>query len=240
MFKVNLHFHSAEDTRHALPYTLEEALQYANECGFGALALTFHKAFGYRPEYEALAAQYGITLIPGIEAEIEDDTGRGSHVVILNCDASCEQVRTFDDLRTYKEAHPESFILAPHPFSYGYFSLHENLEKHIDLFDAIEHTWFYTPYFDRNVRAKREAEKYGKPFIATSDTHFLDVLYTDYTLVDAADKNPQAIFEAIRRGKFQLVTKPRSFWGTFVRFGWFTLWDEIKVLRRRAVAYKQA
>ncbi|HWP61731.1 MAG TPA: PHP-associated domain-containing protein [Candidatus Paceibacterota bacterium] len=235
MLKINLHFHSAEDTRHLISYSLREALDKAHEQHFDALALTCHRRFAYNEANRAYAAAKGILLIPGIEADIYDETGRSAHVIILNGDKDTEQVRTFPDLRSYKQSHPECFVLAPHPYFYGSFSLQENLEKNIDLFDAIEHSWFYTTFFNRNKKARMIAEKYRKPFIATSDAHFLEVFESDYALVDTDQKTPEAIFTAIKAGLFQNISKPRNVIGTFVRFGWYTLVEECRLLLKRRV-----
>lgn len=232
-FKTNLHFHCAEDSRHSLPYTLRDGIDYACLKGFEVLALTCHRAFLSIPEHVTYAKTKGVLLISGIEAEIFDEHGRGSHVLILNGDKESELLSTFNELRRYKEKKPNIFVIAPHPYFYGNFSLHSNLEKHIDVFDAIEHSWFYTCRFNRNLQAENIAKRHNKPFIATSDTHFLEILDTDYTLVDAMEKTPQAIFNAIRVGKYHNMTSPHSFLATFVRFGWFTLIDEIILLIRR-------
>lgn len=233
IFKLNLHFHTGADKRHALSYGLQDGVQAARTRGYDALALTYHGAFAGTEEEIEYAHRLGILLIPGIEAEVRDEHGRRSHVVVLNCEKSIESVVSFDDLRAYKAAHPDIFIIAAHPFFYGNFSLHENLEKHIDLFDAIEQSWFYTQYFDRNIPAKEVAEKHGKSFISTSDTHFLDGLDSDYALVEAGARTPEAIFQAIRAGAFKNVSTSKSFAATFVRFATFTALDELKLLARR-------
>ena len=233
MLKVNLHFHTAEDATEKIQYTLKQGVEYARMKGYDVLALTCHRAFVCTPEHVANAKQKGILLIPGIEANIFDENGRSSHVVILNCDEKSASLRTFDDLRAYKQEHPDVFVLAPHPYYYGNFSLQENLEKHIDLFDAIEHSWFYSIYFDRNVRAEIVAKQYVKPFISTSDTHFISGLDSDYALVDTDDTTASGVFKAIREKKFRNVTEPRNVARLAIQFGGFIAMRTMRKLAAR-------
>lgn len=228
--KANLHFHTAEDQKHNLKYTIKDGIDHAASLGFEVLAVTCHRSYVCGIDDSKYAEEKGIMLLPGIEADIYDDehsTNR-SHVVILNALPHVEEVRTFKDLATYKQNHPEAFILAPHPYYYGGFSLHENLEKHIDLFDAIEHSWFYSAWFNRNKKAREVAKKHRKPFIATSDTHFFDYFDMNYVTVEAETKTPEAFFKAIREYKYKNTTVPRkAHTEMFLKFGWFTLKEEV-------------
>lgn len=206
-FKTNLHFHTADDPQDAIPYTLYEGIDAAKAHGFHAIALTCHQAFIHKPEYDAYAAERGILLIPGVERTLE-----GRHVLILNPDSDVERVKTLAELESYKKTHPNIFIIAPHPFLYGPSCLKERLEPSIHLFDAIEHSWFYSKWFNRNKKAEAVAKKYRLPYIATSDTHILDVLPTSYAVIDAKEKTIPALFEAIRNGSFENTSPPQPFW----------------------------
>lgn len=212
--KTNLHFHTHDDPRDVIWHTLYEGVRRAKRLGFEVLALTCHQKFIYLPAYQNYAARHGILLIPGVERDIE-----GRHVVILNPDKTIEDVATFDELKAYKQNHPDIFILAPHPYFYGSFSLKKRLERHIHLFDAIEHSWFYSKMFNRNKKAKVVAKKYNLPFIATSDTHELDLLDISYAVINAKEKTIKGVFEAIKNNNFTNITSPRKFWKEM-------LWDE--------------
>lgn len=226
--KANFHFHTADDPQDFVPYTTEEGIDYAASLGYGALAVTCHQRVVWTPEYAAYAAARGILLIPGIEINIRTrderiaeegyapargghrDARRGRHLIILNCAREAEQVRTFSDLRKYRAAHPECLVIAPHPFAYGNFSLKRFLERHIDLVDAIEHTWYYSRRLDRNKKAAAIAAKYHRPLIVTSDAHTFRNMDTDYALVDAKEKSIEAIFAAIRENKIANVTRRKK------------------------------
>ncbi len=213
--KTNLHSHTGDDPRDFVPYTTREGIDHAALHGFDALALTCHQKAAWAPEYAAYAAKRGILLIPGVELDMHETDGstgrRGRHLIILNCDKDAERVRTFSDLYDYRTAHPQSFVLTPHPFSYGNFSLKKFLEKHIHLIDAIEHTWFHSPRFNRNKKAAYAAVRHQLPMIVTSeDAHTFDNLHTDYALVDAEEKTIPSLFGAIRQHKITNVTHPKK------------------------------
>ncbi len=201
--KTNLHFHTGDDPHDKISYSFYEGIDAAERNGFEVIALTCHRKFVWKKEYEAYAARKNILLIPGIEQNIEK-----KHVVILNADQSAETLSTWNELTAWKMAHRESFVLAPHPYFYGNFSLKDNLEQNINLFDAIELSWFYSRFFNRNKMAEVVAKRYGKPFIATSDTHDLKFLDSSYAIVEAKAKTIPSIFESMRQNNFENFTFP--------------------------------
>lgn len=215
MLKANLHFHSADDPRHSrsIGYSTKDGIDHAAQIGMHALALTYHHFFAWTPEFHKYAAERGVLLIPGVELYVRERRGKGlrRHVIVLNCTKEIESVRTFRDLEQYRKKHPQIFIVAPHPYFYGHFSLKGFLEKYIHLFDAIEHSWFYSFLFNRNHKGERVAKKYNLPFIATSDTHNLKYLGVDYAEIDAAEKTIEALLDAVRQKTFTNVTAPKSF-----------------------------
>jgi predicted metal-dependent phosphoesterase TrpH len=223
--KANLHFHTADDPQDWIPYTFFEGLDRAAVLGFKILALTCHRKAAATPEYVRYAAKRDILLIPGIELEI-----RGRHVVVLNVTAEAENIRTFDELRRYKKDHPEIFILAPHPFFYGNYSLKKHLEKNVDLFDAVEKSWFYSENFDRNIGGKMIAKKHRLPYLATSDTHILRFLDASYATVTAPEKTIPAVFAAIKNGAFLNTSSPRKLWREMV---WeITKWKAREIFKK--------
>ena len=52
--------------------------------------------------------------------------------------------------------------------------------------------------------------KFKKSFIATSDTHVLKYLNSDYAIIEAERMNPKAVFKAIKQMKFINITKPKK------------------------------
>lgn len=207
ILKANFHLHTSEDPLDLfINYNVYEAIDRAKKSGYSVLALTCHDKFVYKKEYGKYAREKGILLIPGIEVEIK----RG-HVLILNATKEAEKVKTFAALKKYKEKNKKAFVIAPHPY-FGMFSLNGRLKKNIALFDAIEKNWFFTLGFNRNKKAREIAEKYSKPYIASSDTHNLKYLQKSFTLIEAPKLQTSSIFKAIREGQTQNVA---------TRLGWF-------------------
>lgn len=214
-YKVSLHLHSAEDKNESfqIKHNVFDLIDYAYKKNFNILALTFHDIYGYRKEFADYANSKGILLIPGIEASLyeEDDNKKKCHTLILNCDKEVEKIKTFSDLKRYKDKHPEIFIISAHPFFGLSVSIGEKkLKKYINLFDAIEHSWFYHKFYNRNKKAQLIAQDFKKPFIATSDLHYLKGLNDDYLVVNSSLLSPESIFNSIRAFKYKNVSKPKS------------------------------
>jgi hypothetical protein len=211
--KTNLHFHTGDDDMDPIDYSTLEGIDKAAELGFGALALTCHQKCAWTEEYFQYAEKKGVLLISGIEIFIGESLANSKrHTLVLNGNKGMENIRTFKELELYKHSHPEIFVIAAHPYFYGHFSLHEMLEKHIGLYDAIEQSWFYSKLFNRNTKGRKIAEKHKLPFVSTSDAHYFDFLDKNYCIIDAPEKTPAALFSALRAGHFENVTSPRNFW----------------------------
>jgi predicted metal-dependent phosphoesterase TrpH len=211
MLKANLHFHAGDDPEHRLDYTVRTGIDRAHALGFQVLAVTCHHRVLATREDEAYARERGILLIPGVELTVE-----GCHVVVLNVDRTAESARTFGALAAFRTAHPECFVIAPHPYFRFGFSLGAKLERHRECFDAIECSWFHSRSFDLNRRAERFASDHGLPYLATSDTHYLHHLDRAYASIDAREPTAAAVFRAIREGRFTNTAPAVSFWRTMV------------------------
>ncbi len=195
--KTNLHFHAKNDEKIS-DYTIYQMIDYAKASGFDVLAYTPHKKFIEQKEFSDYAASRNLLLIPGIEIEI-----KGRHILVLNCDKKAENIKTFNELADYKKNNPHIFIIAPHPYVFSKKSLFSNLAKNIDVFDAIEMTVFSNSIFNFNKKAAETAAKYNKPFIATSDAHFLKDIERGCALIETEQKSAEAIFNSVRKNNFQ-------------------------------------
>jgi len=212
--KSSFHIHTNDDPREgeAIDYGVRELVDFAVARGFKALAFTCHDRFVYREEYGKYAAEKGVLLIPGVELSLkEPGKARKSHVLVLNCGADVDEVKSFDDLAGYRERYPEIFVIAPHPgFSIFQSISIKGLKKYIKLFDAIEHSWFFTPRIDLNRRSEKIARDNNLPFLATADAHILKYFNDNYFVAEAETFAPEAIFSAIRAGKFENFFRPRN------------------------------
>jgi predicted metal-dependent phosphoesterase TrpH len=206
MIKAQLHTHIKGDPADAIPYTWKDLIDRAKTHNYKVLAITCHRKIIFPAKAISYAKKYGILLIKGIEIEIKK-----KHIIILNPHKSAEQIQTFEDLRNYRANHPKSFVFAPHPY-YPICSLKNSLEKHIDLFDAIEHSVLYTKLTtSANKKAEQLAHKHNKPLIATSDCHLLKYLDESHTLIDLDQKTQlttKKILDALRNNNLQIQTKP--------------------------------
>src|SRR5688572_29265786 len=209
MLKVELHTHTSDDPADWIPHSAHALIDRAAALGYDALAITLHdKQFDVR-SLAPYAAERGIVLIPGVEKTIE-----GRHVLLLNFPAGTEEVETFADLAELKRRH-RGLVVAPHPFFPMPSCLLGKMNRHANLFDAIEYNAMYTGSLNFNRAAERWASRHGKPMVGNGDVHRLEQLGTTYSLVDA-DRDAGSICDAIAAGRVRVVTRPLS-WRTAIR-----------------------
>jgi len=208
MIKVDLHMHSGEDPKDGLRYPATAIIDKAVELGFDAIAITLHCKVLADERVFDYARGKGLLLIRAVEWRI-----RGRDVLLYNITQhEAEKLRTFEDLCAFKRERGEDLlVIAPHPF-YLKHSLGRELERNIDLFDAVELAQMHFLWFDAfNRRARRIAQEHGKPIVANSDAHNFWMLGRHYTLVDAEPTIP-SIFRAIREGRVEWRSPHVSTW----------------------------
>jgi predicted metal-dependent phosphoesterase TrpH len=203
MLKVDLHTHTADDLFDRIPYQTHELIDHAAAHGFDALAITLHDSQLDVAHYRDYAATRGITLIPGIERTIE-----GRHVLLLNFSRAAESIGSFEALAALRRRE-RGLVIAPHPFFPAGCALRGTLNRHGDLFDAVEWNAMFTKTVNFNLLAERWARRHGKPMVGNGDVHRLEQLGTTYSVVDA-EPTPDAICEAIAAGRVRVVTTPLS------------------------------
>jgi predicted metal-dependent phosphoesterase TrpH len=202
VLKVELHTHTADDPRDRIPYTSAELIDRAAELGFHALAITLHDRQLDLRWLRGYAADRGVVLIPGIERTVE-----GKHVLLLNFSSGADSVRTFVDLERLKARHPRGLVVAPHPYFPGSSCLGRSLDRHGNLFDAVEWNAMFTKRINFNRPAAHWAARNGKPVVGCGDVHRMSQLGTTYSLVDA-ESTADAICHAIAEDRVQLETQP--------------------------------
>jgi predicted metal-dependent phosphoesterase TrpH len=203
MLKVELHSHTADDPLDRIAHTSTELIDRAAALGYDALAITLHQHqldIGGLREY---AKDRGIVLIPGVERTIE-----GSHVLLLNFPAAATAIDTFAELARLRQRH-RGLIVAPHAYFPASTCLRAQLDRHADLFDAVELNAMYTRQLDCNRRAVRWARRMGKPIVGNGDVHLLRQLGTTYSLIDA-ERHADAICSAVLDHRVQVQTRPLS------------------------------
>lgn len=202
MLKVDLHTHTADDPADLIPHSTSALIDRAAALGYDAIAITLHDRQLDLAPWRRQAQDRGIVLIPGVERTIQ-----GRHVLLLNFPPVAERIDSFEALRDLK-ARFGGLVIAPHPFYPAGTCLGSDMNRHADLFDAVEWTWFYTAGTRRfNERAAEWARLRGKPLVANGDVHRLRQLGTTYSLVDA-DRDVDGICESIRAGRVTTVSQP--------------------------------
>jgi predicted metal-dependent phosphoesterase TrpH len=201
MLKVELHAHTADDPVDRIPHTAVELIDRAAALGYGALAITLHERQFDSRSLIPYAAERGVTLISGVERSIH-----GRHVLLLNFTRAAEEVCTFEDLRRLKRREP-GLVVAPHPFFPAASCLRGLLDRHRDLFDAVEYNAMFTAHVNFNRAADRWAMSRGKPMVGNGDVHRLHQLGTTYSMVDAPP-DPDEICAAIAAGRVRIESSP--------------------------------
>jgi predicted metal-dependent phosphoesterase TrpH len=203
VLKVDFHIHTGDDPVDRIPYSTFDLIDRAAALGYGAVAITLHEHQLDVAPYTAYAADRGLVLIPGIERTIE-----GKHVLLINFSAATEQVHTFRDLARLK-SRERGLVLAPHAFFPARSCLWSVLDRHADLFDAVEYNAMFTASLNFNDRAVAWARAHGKPIVGNGDVHRLRQLGTTFSLVDAA-RDRDAICAAVAAGRVRYDATPLS------------------------------
>jgi predicted metal-dependent phosphoesterase TrpH len=212
MLYADLHHHTDTDPIDGLfvSHTAGELIDRAAAAGLNVLSITCHESTPYDDSIVQYARRRGVLLLRGMEATVE-----GHHVLLVNFREWPNGRCTMDDIRACK--HGSALVIAPHPFYPAGVAGGVTLEAHRGAFDAVEFSGLYTPLTQRfNRRAIDYAASADLPVVGNSDTHFLWQLGRTYTVIDAPPE-PDAVIEAIRHGRVQLVTRPLS-WRHIVRF----------------------
>ena len=208
--KVQLHIHVKGDPVDNVPYDWEDLIDRAHTLQYKVLAVTCHKLLIFSENAYKYAKSKNILLIPGIEIEIKK-----KHVIIINAHKDTEKIATIDQLAEYKENHPESFIMAPHPFFPGSVAMgNKFLTKNINLFDAIEYSYYVVPFLNFNKKAKALAQKHNLPLIATSDCHVLkyfDQAFTSLKISNKKHPTTEEVISTLKEQKFTIKSRPLTY-----------------------------
>ena len=235
MLKVDLHMHTNYLQKKETNYGPKELINFAVAMGFDAICISehycpLHKFEDYRQDplktyrdFREYAAKKGLVLIPGTEVRYPQ-----GEVLLVNFKGD---VRDYPRLEDLKKLPRDVLVIAPHPFFKRRICLGKDLEKHIDLFDAIEYSFFYNRFINWNKKGAKLAAKYAKPLIGNSDCHGFDHFAYTYSLVDA-NKDPKSIARAVKHGKIKLISEPLPLW----LFGKIVLFSGIKTVFWNTVA----
>jgi predicted metal-dependent phosphoesterase TrpH len=197
--KADFHLHTAEDPVDSVRYTAKELIEKAADEGFDVLSITNHQQMTFDQDLFFYAKERGILLIPGMEMTIQK-----RHVLVSNppLHKVCSDFFSLSKLRR-----PETLIVAPHPYFPGPTSLNGYLLKHLNLFDALEYSHFYSPMITFNQKVVSVSQSYGLPLVGTSDAHLFSQIGSTHSLI-YVEKNLEAVFAAIRHNMVEVISRP--------------------------------
>ncbi len=201
--KVDFHTHTADDPEDYIDFSSKQLIDRAAGLGYDAIAITNHNIVTNRPGLARYAEERGILLIPGVELTLS-----GKHVVVINPPfAQNPGLTSLDELPAVRSE--TSLVIAPHPYYPGLKCLWSKLAEHIDAFDAVEFSFFYSRLINPNRRAVDAASASGKPLVGSSDCHNIWQVGFTYSLVDA-EKDIPSIIAAVKAGRVEVGTTPLS------------------------------
>lgn len=205
MIRFDFHLHTSEDPYKRVPYSAFEAIRFSAQRGLQAISITNYETITDSPALQREAHRWGVVLYPGIEKIIQ-----GRDVLVVQAHPDIGNVRSFRDIERYRMDHPESLIIAPHPFHHHPSCLGEQIYRYRNLFDAIELTPFYTRRYDPNRRALRAARGLDLPTLAASSACRRDQIGRSYSIV--VSNELRFLFDSIRSHWISVYNPPMNEW----------------------------
>jgi predicted metal-dependent phosphoesterase TrpH len=201
VIRLDPHVHTAGSYDSAA--SVHAVLERAAERGLDGVVITDHDAIEESLRAAALAPEYGLLGIPGVEVSTAD-----GHLLAIGVDHRPEPGRSLaESVETVREDGGAAVV--PHPFQR---TRHGARAADIVDCDGIETYNALAMTGVRNRRARRFADREGHPHLAGSDAHRPDMVGRAYTAVDVEARGnpatvaPGEVIDAIRRGR----TAPRG------------------------------
>jgi hypothetical protein len=178
-------------------------LDRAASVGLDALAVTDHDVLDASLRAADRAADYGLVGIPGMEI-----TSAAGHVLALGVTERVPAGLGFDEtVARVREA--GGLVVVPHPFQRSRHGVGARVtRRQLATVDAVEvyNSRLLTGLANR--RARSFAASNGLPMTAGSDAHIAEMVGRAVTGVDAEERTPQAVLEAISAGRTAVSGRP--------------------------------
>ena len=199
--KFDLHTHCNQDPCDTwITYSVNDLVDKAASLRYTHVAITCHDHVVDITPYTAYAQDKGVTLIQGCERTID-----GAHVLLYECSwDDIKHVDTLDKLRVYRKQYPGRVIIAAHPFYPGKSCIGNKIYEYQDCFDAVEHCFFYTKWFNLNKKAAEFSKRTGIPLVANGDIHDLSLMGRNYT------ESARSPLEAIKQRTVTVKSVPMT------------------------------
>jgi hypothetical protein len=200
VLSVELHAHSALSYDGRDP--VELLLEQARAVDLDALAITDHDEIDASLDAAAMAEEYGLIGIPGIEVSSAD-----GHVLGLGIEQQVPAGRSFGE--TVERIRDLGGIaIVPHPFQESRHGVLEHITRaQLAEADAIEVYNSRLLTGRSNRQARQFAERRGLPMTAGSDAHIAEMVGQARTLIDAEEPTVDGILDAIRDGRTEINGK---------------------------------
>jgi len=209
VLRAELHCHSSLSYDGRDP--VEMVLAQADAVGLDAVAVTDHDEIDASLAAADRAAEYGLVGIPGMEV-----TSEAGHILALGVEElippGLSFVETLDRIRDQG-----GLAVVPHPFQRSRHGVASHVsEETLARADAVE------VYNSRlfTGRSNRTAETFAAsrdlPMTAGSDAHIAEMVGQAVTEIDADERTPEAVLDAIRAGRTSVVGK-RTPWRISIR-----------------------
>jgi len=216
-FAIDFHVHSEDSYDGHEP--VELILEHAADIGLDGVVITDHDEIDESLRAAALAPEYDLIGIPGVEVSTKH-----GHLLAIGVENRPEPGQAFmDTVQTVREL--GGVAIVPHPFQR---SRHGVRKRHIADADAIEtyNSMVFTGY--RNRRARLFANRRDYPQIGASDAHYLPNVGKSYTEVlvtpdtaspTKADIDGDDLIAAILEGRTQIHGKRTPIRKSAVQYG---------------------
>jgi predicted metal-dependent phosphoesterase TrpH len=190
---LDLHVHTTASDGTASP---EEMVAVISQRGLDGFSITDHDTPGDAANYEALASEYGLVHIPGIEI-----TTLEGHLLAYTTPENSAVLGEFEILKPpsyyISKASTTDVILSPaHPFDYFRHGMGSQVYNY--PWTALETFNGSTVFPFANRRAHAAAEALHLPEIGGSDAHTIYYVGKAYTEVEAT--NLEEVIPKIREG----------------------------------------
>ena len=175
-------------------------LEQAAAVGLDAVAVTDHDAIHASHDAAALAPEYGLVGIPGMEV-----TTAAGHVLALGVEEPIPAGLSFDE--TLEHVHEQDGLaIVPHPFQKSRHGVAPHVTgEQLAGVDAVEVYNSRLLTGRANRKADRFATAHGLPKTAGSDAHIAEMVGQAVTEVDADEPTAEAILDAVREGRTSVV-----------------------------------
>jgi predicted metal-dependent phosphoesterase TrpH/glycosyltransferase involved in cell wall biosynthesis len=197
---ADLHMHTEHSHDCAVP--AQDLLEYAEQIGLGAIAITDHNVFSGAEEGVELAREHSLTVIPGEEVK----TDAGEVIGLFLDDEIPRGMSMGDTIAAIREQ--GGIVYLPHPFDRLHTipdasTLHRHLAE-IDVFEVYNARLLFEAF---NDEAMRFARKYNLTMGAGSDAHVLQGVGTGLVRLRAFETAEEFL---ISLRSAEIVRRPKS------------------------------